>query len=591
MAQADVTKMPPRRWGVLLALALTYTLLNAGKPLTMDDAAYHQFAVQAAKAPLDPYGFELFWYQKPLPGPECYTPPVFPFWWSFALRLFGDQPVLWKLWLLPFGLMLTFALHSLFRRFARGLELPLTLMTVLSPAFLPSLNLMLDVPCVALSLTSLALFLRAAAPDSAVGWPAPVPNSLGLAALAGLSAGLAVETKYSGFLAVAALGLAATVFWRPVLGTVGLVCAGAVVGLCEGLIALRYGGSLLQLGLETRDFLMANLFTRFEQLWALLCILGAVAPALFLLGWAGLGGRRWAIAAGGGALLLALAWLAGFTGIFLFQGTRQLGPQGAIEYVVATFMLGEPLFLPIGLAGLGIILGAAFRLCRLGRGPEVWRRHPDDWFLLLWIGLEVAGYFIIAPVPGVRRVLVMLVAGTALLGRLASRTCRARPRRRLVQGITAYSVILGLGYFLVDWYEARAQQEGPAAAAAYIHEQREEPTIWYTGHWGFQYYAERLGMKPVIPEVSLLARGDWLVVPEASFEQQAIELTEVPLRKLDELFVGLDPVPYRTVVGYYLGYTPLAGRFGPRLTVHVYRVLADFTATALPDDTPSADPE
>ena len=42
------------------------------------------------------------------------------------------------------------------------LALPLTALVVLSPAFLPGLNLMLDVPAQALALASLALFVAAA---------------------------------------------------------------------------------------------------------------------------------------------------------------------------------------------------------------------------------------------------------------------------------------------------------------------------------------------------------------------------------------------------------------------------------------------
>ena len=74
---------------------------------------------------------------------------------------------------------------SLSKRFARGVEMPLVWMTVLSPTFLPSFNLMLDIPAVALSLSALEVFFRACARRS---WP--------LTALAGLIAGLAMETKY-----------------------------------------------------------------------------------------------------------------------------------------------------------------------------------------------------------------------------------------------------------------------------------------------------------------------------------------------------------------------------------------------------------
>lgn len=593
MAQADPTT-PARRWGGLLALALLHTALNAFKPLTIDDSAFYAFVAQAAQHPTDPYGFEIFWFNKPMNAYEAFTPPVMVYWWSLALRLFGEQPYLWKLWTLPVSLLLTFALHALFRRFARGLEVALTLMTVLSPAFLPSMNLMLDVPCVALSLAALALFLGAIDPAE---HPAQArrrgtrPTALSLAVLAGLVAGLAMQTKYSGFLAPAVLALAAVVFRRPVAGGVALLSAGAVFLFIEGLLVWRYGSSLFLTGLRLRSTLMGSLFTRPQQLWALLGILGGVAPAIFLIGWAGLRGRRWAVAAGGLVVLLAFVYLAGLQGIFFFTGMRQPAWTGELQYWHSTFMVSEVIFVPLGLAGAGIVLGAGALLCRLWRGPAAWRRHPAAWLLVLWLGLEVAGYFAIAPAPGVRRVLGVSAAAAALVGRLAARTCRSPARVLLVRGAAAFGVALGLGYYVVDWCEARAQQLGPELAATFISERAENPTVWYIGHWGFQYYAERLGMKPVLPEVSVLARGDWLVAPAGEFDRQPMEVAAAPLRNVGELAVGVDPVPYRTVVGYYFGFTPLTGRFGPRLTVNVYRVLVDFTATKPSEDAPPEEPE
>src|SRR6516225_4698038 len=129
---------------LLLLLALLYTGLASIKPIHIDEAANYYYARQIAEHPSDPYGFEMFWYQRPEPANHVLTPPVLVYWWGLGVRLFGSQPVLWKLWLLPFVLLFVFSLHALLRRFALGWEMPLTATTVLSPAFLPSLNLMPD---------------------------------------------------------------------------------------------------------------------------------------------------------------------------------------------------------------------------------------------------------------------------------------------------------------------------------------------------------------------------------------------------------------------------------------------------------------
>src|SRR5262245_9141316 len=107
-----------RRLG-LFGLACLYTLLNACKPLVVDDAAYYYFAAQLAHDPLDPYGFEVFWYDAPQPANHVLAPPGLPYWWALGLRLFGPHPFLWKLWLLPFSVLFVGALFALARRFAR----------------------------------------------------------------------------------------------------------------------------------------------------------------------------------------------------------------------------------------------------------------------------------------------------------------------------------------------------------------------------------------------------------------------------------------------------------------------------------------
>src|SRR5262249_14631642 len=162
--------------------------------LVIDDAAYVYYARQVAHKPLDPYGFAVFWWEVPLPANHVLAPPVLSYWLAPAVAFFGEWPLLWKLWLFPFALLLVWALLALFRRFARGVEVPLTWLTVLSPALLPAFNLMLDVPALALSLTSVEWFFRACDRDS-----------LGRAEFAGLIAGLAMETKYTAFLAPAAM--------------------------------------------------------------------------------------------------------------------------------------------------------------------------------------------------------------------------------------------------------------------------------------------------------------------------------------------------------------------------------------------------
>src|SRR5262245_32890858 len=148
---------------------MVLTLANAAKPLVIDDTAYTYFARQIAAEPTDPYGFEILWYDGAQPAFQVLAPPVLPYWLAGSMVLFGDEPVRWKLALFPFALALAAALRSLLARFAPGFETPLLWMAILSPPVLPFLNLMLDVPSLALGLLSLALFLGSSDRGSAAG--------------------------------------------------------------------------------------------------------------------------------------------------------------------------------------------------------------------------------------------------------------------------------------------------------------------------------------------------------------------------------------------------------------------------------------
>ena len=76
------------------------------------------------------------WYDQPLDANRVLAPPVFCYSWA-AVRCLGDNPFVWKLCLLPWSLLLVLALQEMLRRFAAGLERPLLVVLVFSPALLP----------------------------------------------------------------------------------------------------------------------------------------------------------------------------------------------------------------------------------------------------------------------------------------------------------------------------------------------------------------------------------------------------------------------------------------------------------------------
>jgi hypothetical protein len=543
-------------------LALLFTGLNSLKPLHIDDTAHYYYARQIAVHPLDPYGFEVFWYEQPEAAQHVLTPLLTDYWWALALRCFGERPWLWKVWLLPFSVLFVASLFLLLRRFARGLEATLTVMTVLSPTFLPSLNLMLDVPALALILISLVVFFHA--------WDG---NSLWGAALAGLLAGLAIQTKYTGFQAPAIMLLAVVIRGKLPLGLVALGGAVAVFVAWETVIAWKYGESHFLYHL--RDTQSTHV-AKYLLALPFLNILGALTPILGLLALAALGAGKRLLVLTGGMILLGYLVVA-----YVPEGYATYGWR--LGRFAEHFTLGDVLFGVFGGGVCAVSLAVLGRLCRWRRGGGIgvpWGRYRLEWFLALWLGLEVAGYFALSPFPAARRVMGVVVVLTVVIGRLAARTCRRGGRRWLVRCLAGLNILLGLGFYGIDLRDAFVEKEAAEDAAALIRAHDAGP-IWYVGHWGFQYYAEQSGMMPVVPYWSQLHRGDWLVIPGQPIEQQKIGLSTETTTLL-AIRTHFDLLPWRTVVGYYGGRTPLEHREGPRLVVRIYRVTADFTPVPPP---------
>lgn len=547
----------------LLLLALLFTLLNAFKPLCIDDTLYHFHAEQLAFHPLEPYRFRIFWQDRPEPAMQTLVPVMMPYWWAIALRLFGDQPFLWKLWLLPYALILVFSLHALLRRFVGDFELILTWMVVISPVFLPSFNLMLDVPVAALILCSVVVFLRAA--DQ---------NSLQLAMLAGLIGGIAAQTKYNGLVVVPVILLYAIMTRKLRLGLIAVFAVSLVFLSWEGFITWRAGQSHFLA--QSHVYGSVNLMAKYIYLaWPLVTITGAVAPALTILALVVLRASKRTIVSLSTVLCLGYLLIAFTPGVFqeLTRDTHTGEPRLTLAWLI--------------FSAYGVVFGTVFgtvlwRLTRLSKGVATLirrrKRFQAELFLAGWLALEIVAYFGFSPMSAVRRVLGLLVVTTLIIGRLAVRTCRTPQRRSLVRRAVFAGMPLALLFYAVDFNDAQVEKAAAETTASTIANlnslsHNDQSVTWYVARWGFQFYAERAGMKPVFPDESKLQPGDWLAVSDGPANTKVV--TEYlgryrlePMKKLE----FTDRFPLGTMFGYYSTGIPIHHQEGPRRIVQIYRV-------------------
>jgi hypothetical protein len=139
-------------------------------------------------------------------------------------------------------------------------------------------------------------------------------------------------------------------------------------------------------------------------------------------------------------------------------------------------------------------------------------RDSDSVFLFFWImGTFVFAGFVNWTTNG-RSILPMAIpAGIMITRRLE---LRARPARSSMLPPTiaplAVSMVLS---FAVAWADT-AFAETPRIAAMRIHDAfGNRRTVWFQGHWGFQYYMEAMGAKPVDVKAFRPAVGDVVAVP------------------------------------------------------------------------------
>lgn len=544
-----------------LVLALVVTLANMAKPVTVDDTAYLLFARHISANPTDPYGFTIFWWAQPDPAMEVLCPPVVPYWLAIGVKLFGEHVGLLKLWLFPFVFLLAWALNALLMRFARGAEQLALPVLMLSPAVVPVVNLMLDVPAVALALASVELFIRAA-----------TRRSWSLAALAGCVAGLAMQTKYSAFVAPAVIAWYGLTHRRLGFAVLAVGLCVAVFAGWEQLLVAEYGQSHFAFhagssgGGGLRKFVEAKL----DLLPPLAGYLGCLAVGAGLLALSALRIPRSWLAG------IALLWCAGFVLVATLPLRWTLiGPD--VSAVSAYWSISGLVWF------VAVACGACALLFRVRKGVSV-RANPETLFLVGWLGIEVVAALGLTPFPAARRVIGVTLVMGLVAARAVSRFRRADPARHVPGWVAAVGIGAGLLVGAIEVLDAYPEKLCAEGADLRTRDRDPGAAVWYVGHWGFQYYCERAGMRPLIAGQTVAREGDLLVIPlyppddgfprpYAGFEVRhppAWVATDIGGVEAD------DWLSAKTVPNFYGGADPVTGRDHPRLRVRVYRLKTDW---------------
>lgn len=540
---------------LIILVACVLSVLNAVKPVHMDDNVYIAYAGEFIAHPLNPYDFN-FGSPNSISANQLLVPPVLPYYLGVGITLFGNNPILFKLWLFPFALLLSGSLYYLFKRFAFGYETKLLWFTVLSPTILPGFNCMLEIPVLALGLTALVLAFESIE-----------KSSLGLTLLSGLILGLAIETKYTALITLAAIFCLYIMNRRIFQGLTVVFIALLVFVAWELFIHISQGQShfLIHLGQRKGNFIRRCL----HLILPLLTQVGGIATIIALLGLLACRVAPRIIIITAVLILMAFASLALIpTDFFTLKDSQ----SGRVWLTLSTIVYG--LMAALVWSTLGTVV---FKLLATSVKPDnknlpLGERHIEL-FLCTWLMLELMGYFALSPFPAVRRVIGITLVFTFLAGRLLSKTSPLQETsQRLLRSIVCFGISLGILFYSVDFLDAQAAKQIADEIKRRDWGLAKDATHWHLTWWGLSYYADKQSLKQLALNQIIPKKGD--IISVHNIEELVKDLKmhkELNLEVIETVNVG-DGFPLRTTSNYYSGRTPMEHNQGPRVSILVYRV-------------------
>lgn len=501
-----------------IALAALALLPFAGKAFTIDDTLFLRQAEHLLIDPLHPTAFDLTWTEQPARLSSIMpSGPIMAWLLVPSLRLGGVE---WAAHLANLALLVIalWATAGLARRI--GLDqwgsVVACLLLASAPAVLAmSATAMPDVPAMALGALGLERLL-AWRDERRWHQPLVAALALGLAPLARSHLGLML-----GVGALALLGDGEPLrlsTWRAIPWKSWLPLAGALaISFAIMRITrdpLPAGASVAGAvgGFATFSSLHRNVVA-FATHWTL------ALP--FALPWAAMRGRAmpWRL---GWVVLPVMVALIALSGFPWFVGLAPLPTVGALALID--------------------VVHDAFR-----------RRDRTQLVLAAWllVALPVCFYVQMAP----KYVIASAPAGALLIARAFA----ALPRRNLA-ALATVAIGLALGVAIVRADQQFSGLSRRAAATLVAPRVRAGKHVWFSGHWGWQWYAEQAGARCLTSTPPFPAAGDVVV---SSSRSESFAIKRFPKRRLIETLTDETPggrvMSRAECVGFYSdhwGYLP-----------------------------------
>lgn len=506
---------------LLAAVTIACLLPFAGKAVHIDDPLFIWPARHIQASPADPYGFPVNWYGYDSPmWRVTQNPPLTSYYLALTAALAGWGSLSLHLAMILPAIAVVLGMYAL----ARGLctqPVHAALLGLFMPvALLSATTLMCDVLMLAFWVWAIALWMK--------GFE---ENNHRLLALGGILIAAAALTKYFGVALIPLLFSYSVIRKRSVgLWAVHFIIPLAFLAAYQWTTESLYGHGLLSDAASYADsFRTFQGETLLKGLIGLIFAGGCLAGTIFYIPWLWRGKQLLAlllIAAAGSALILALPRLGGLE---LRDGD---GVRWGVVLQAALFLLGGINLLAVSLADL------------------LRRRDALAWLLFLWVaGTFLFAAFINWTVNGRTLLPFVPAAGILVMRRLDERSF----------SLPLLLIPAALIALLVTWADYSLAGAGRDAAEIIHARYGGAGQIWFQGHWGFQYYMEERGAKPIDAYHQGIRRGDALVVPQNNTNTYRMDTAWFRL----EDRIAVQPLPWLTTLSGVLGAGFYSDRVGP----------------------------
>lgn len=468
---------------ILLGLWLFATVINLNKAYHIDDTVHLETAQWILRNPLHPMSGKINWDQNADSIHVLNQPHLYFYMLAAYGFLFGFSEVAMHIFQSLFAFTCILFIYLIAKLIVSKHALFLTVLLISSPAFIVGQNLMVDVPLLSFWLVFYYLLIKPR-----------VKSERQRLLLVGFMAGCACLVKYSSLPLVLVM-LVYIILKRKfnLIWTISIP-----IGMLIFWSYFNYldYGSIHILERPSQPFSLKHLL---DMGLAWLVGLGSIlaySPLFF--------GNLWRTRKKLHRLVQIALILITLSSVLIFSGVYigKLDDSITFKYLLSLF-LGN---------GIAVSLLLLYELKKNLGGLLVEANHS---ILILYLWLFSGALFIIlfSPFMATRHILLVIVPITLLLAHFIE------IHRSFFWSSTAFflSIVLTLSLGISDLIWANYYKE---KAALIKSELPSKANIYFTGHWGWQWYAKQNGMRQLEALYPQIQSGDYLVYPKGIHQQR-----------------------------------------------------------------------